>query len=135
LFLVIYGYLPPTIATTAYQVFTEACAPAPSYWLITLLVTVAALTPAFIYKAFQTTFFPNDDQIIQELSLLKKDRDWNWLARALANTTLRVTVGITARFRQRKHKTWAKKPNLSTEGIPGTSGKASSSLTTTLLEP
>lgn len=107
IFLIIYGFFPVTISTTAYKIFIEACAPSPSYWLIVLLASTAALLPSFVYKAFQNTFDPIDDQIIQEFSHEKKDRDWNWLTRVMENTTFRVRVGLTARAHekdQQQHK-------------------------------
>lgn len=64
-FLVIYGYLPPTTTTTAYMVFFEACAPSPFYWLLTLLVVLSTLLPYFSYRAFQTRFRPMVHDIIQ----------------------------------------------------------------------
>ncbi|KAH7331067.1 hypothetical protein KP509_20G014000 [Ceratopteris richardii] len=107
LFLIIYGYIPPTISTTAYRVFIEACAPSPSYWLTILLASGAALLPSFAYISFQSTFFPIDDQIIQEFSHLQKDKDQPWLEKVMQNKTFRVTIGITARLR---HLGRSKKP-------------------------
>nr|POE83135.1 putative phospholipid-transporting atpase 9 [Quercus suber] len=40
IFLLAYGAMNPNISTTAYKVFIEACAPAPSYWLLTLFVVL-----------------------------------------------------------------------------------------------
>ncbi|KAL4653452.1 hypothetical protein ACB092_01G304400 [Castanea dentata] len=57
-FLVIYGYLPPKMSTTAYRVFLEACAPSVLYWLVTLLVVICTLLPYFSFRAFQTRFYP-----------------------------------------------------------------------------
>lgn len=106
LFLVVYGYIPPAISTTAYHVFVEACAPAPSYWLTVLLVTGAALIPSFVFTSFQNKFCPTDDQIIQEFSYLEKHKDQTWLQRAMRNKTYRVPIGLTAR---RKHQQRGKK--------------------------
>lgn len=64
-FLLIYGALPPKISTTAHQVFVEACAPSPFYWLGTLLVVVSCLVPYFLYRAFQTEFKPMIHDVIQ----------------------------------------------------------------------
>ncbi|KAK2993091.1 hypothetical protein RJ640_024328 [Escallonia rubra] len=64
-FLVIYGALPPKVSTTAYQVFVEACAPSPFYWLATLLVVVSMLLPYFAYRSFQTRFKPMYHDVIQ----------------------------------------------------------------------
>ncbi|XP_010502792.1 PREDICTED: probable phospholipid-transporting ATPase 8 [Camelina sativa] len=66
LFLVIYGSLPPTFSTTAYQVFVETSAPSPICWLTLFLVTFAALLPYFTYRAFQIKFRPMYHDIIVE---------------------------------------------------------------------
>ncbi|XP_030953945.1 probable phospholipid-transporting ATPase 8 [Quercus lobata] len=64
-FLVIYGYLPPELSTTAYRVFVEACAPSVLYWLITLLAVICTLLPNFTFRAFQTRFRPMYHDMIQ----------------------------------------------------------------------
>lgn len=76
IFLLTYGYISPTISTTAYMVFLEATTPSLLYWLSTLLVVVSTLLPYFSYKAFQTRVqpMPHDHiQIIQrECSEIEK---------------------------------------------------------------
>lgn len=66
LFLVIYGSLPPTFATTAFQVFVETSAPSPVCWLALVLVVFSALLPFFSYRAFQIKFRPMYHDIIVE---------------------------------------------------------------------
>ncbi|CAL9248344.1 unnamed protein product [Arabidopsis halleri] len=66
LFLVIYGSLPPTFSTTAFQVFVETSAPSPICWLILFLVVFSALLPYFTYRAFQIKFRPMYHDIIVE---------------------------------------------------------------------
>jgi len=58
IFMVIYGFLPPGVSTTAHMVFLEACAPSILYWLVTLLVVISTLLPYFSYRAFQSRFLP-----------------------------------------------------------------------------
>lgn len=65
IFLVIYGFFPPTISTTAYRVFLEACVSSPLYWLSSLCIVVAALLPYFSYLTFQTVFSPKCHHSIQ----------------------------------------------------------------------
>ncbi|KAK4798453.1 hypothetical protein SAY86_030779 [Trapa natans] len=65
LFLVVYGFLKPTLSTTAYMDFVEPCAPSLLYWLSTLLVVVSSLLPYFSYRTFQTRFQPMPHDIIQ----------------------------------------------------------------------
>ncbi|CAK9154288.1 unnamed protein product [Ilex paraguariensis] len=75
LFLIVYGSLPPTISTTAYQVLVDACAPSPFYWLATLMVVVSTLLPYFSYRAFQTRFRPMYHDIIQMKRLESSDSE------------------------------------------------------------
>lgn len=56
LFLLAYGAIDANISTSAYKVFVEACAPSPSFWAVTLLITVFALLPYFIYAALSIEF-------------------------------------------------------------------------------
>lgn len=65
LFLLAYGAISPTASTTAYKIFIEALAPAPSYWLVTLFVVIATLIPYFSYSAIQMRFFPMYHETIQ----------------------------------------------------------------------
>ncbi|KAK6928340.1 P-type ATPase, C-terminal [Dillenia turbinata] len=66
IFLLVYGYLSPTVSTTAYMVLTEACSPSPLFWLMTPVVVVSTLLPYIIYRAFQTQFWPMYHDIIQQ---------------------------------------------------------------------
>lgn len=66
LFLVIYGSLPSTFSTTAFQVFVETSAPSPICWLTLVLVVFSALLPYFSYRAFQIKFRPMYHDIIVE---------------------------------------------------------------------
>nr|POE89624.1 putative phospholipid-transporting atpase 8 [Quercus suber] len=65
IFLVIYGYLPPEMSTTAYRAFVEECAPSVLYWLVTLLAVICTLLPYFSFRAFQTRFKPMYHDTIQ----------------------------------------------------------------------
>ena len=100
LFLVLYGYIPPTISTTAYKVLIEACGPAPSFWLILLLVTIAALVPSFLFKSIQQAFCPRDDQIILEWFCLQKKKDSECLRRVPDNKDSPGHVGNSDNVRK-----------------------------------
>uniref|UniRef100_A0A2P2JDC4 Phospholipid-transporting ATPase n=1 Tax=Rhizophora mucronata TaxID=61149 RepID=A0A2P2JDC4_RHIMU len=65
IFLVIFGFLPPNVSTTAYRVLVEACAPSAFHWLVILLVVISSLLPYFSYRAFQSRFRPMYHDIIQ----------------------------------------------------------------------
>ncbi|KAF8037557.1 hypothetical protein BT93_B0439 [Corymbia citriodora subsp. variegata] len=79
IFMLIYGYISPTISTTAYMVFLEAATPSLLYWLSTLLVVVSTLLPYFSYRAFQTWLqpMPHDriQSIQQECSEIETSKD------------------------------------------------------------
>lgn len=70
IFLVIYGALPSGFSTTAYALFLECLAPAPSFWLATLFGTIAALIPYYTYASIQTRFFP----MYHELIIWKREK-------------------------------------------------------------
>ncbi|XVE67923.1 hypothetical protein DITRI_Ditri09bG0026700 [Diplodiscus trichospermus] len=65
IFLAVYGSIPPTLSTTAYKVFVEACAPSILYWLTTVLVIIATLLPLFTVRAFRVRFWPMEHDRIQ----------------------------------------------------------------------
>lgn len=66
-FLPVYGAITPSFSTTYYMVFVEALAGAPSYWVVTLLVSAAALVPFFTYAVVKSWFFPDYHNRIQWL--------------------------------------------------------------------
>jgi len=67
-FLAAYGAITPYFSTTYYMVFAGALAGAPSYWVVTLLVSIAALVPYFTYSVAKSWFFPDYHNQIQWLS-------------------------------------------------------------------
>ncbi|KAK8465883.1 hypothetical protein PHAVU_009G201600 [Phaseolus vulgaris] len=98
IFLIVYGTMDPTVSTTAYKVFIEACAPAPSYWLLTLLVLVASLLPYFAYASIQMRFFPMFHQMIQWIRNDKQTTDPEYVHVVRQRSIRHTTVGFTARF-------------------------------------
>nr|GMD25496.1 putative phospholipid-transporting ATPase 9 [Ipomoea batatas] len=97
IYLLIYGALPTTFSTTAYQVFVEALAPAPMYWLVTLFVVLAALIPYFAYNAVQIQFFPMYHGMIQWLRYEGKTEDPEYCNMVRQRSIRPTTVGFTAR--------------------------------------
>jgi hypothetical protein len=98
IFLMVYGAMDPYLSTTAYKVFVEACAPAPSYWLITLLVLLSSLIPYFIYSAIQMRFFPLYHQIIHWLRNDGQTEDPEYCNMVRQRSLRPTTVGYTARY-------------------------------------
>jgi len=66
-FLLAYGAITPSFSTTFFMVFSEALGGAPAYWVVTLLVSVAALIPFFTLSVVKTWFFPDYHNKIQWL--------------------------------------------------------------------
>ncbi|XWS51296.1 hypothetical protein CRYUN_Cryun12cG0164700 [Craigia yunnanensis] len=105
IFLMAYGALNPDISTTAYQVFIEACAPAGSYWLLTLLVLISSLLPYFAYSAIQMRFFPFYHQMIQWIRSDGQSDDPEYCHMVRQRSLRPTTVGYTARFEAKSKST------------------------------
>ncbi|KAF7806313.1 putative phospholipid-transporting ATPase 9 [Senna tora] len=102
IFLLAYGAMNPLISTTAYKVFIEACAPAPSYWLVTLLVLVASLIPYFTFASIKMRFFPTYHQMIQWIRRDGQAEDPEYCNVVRQRSIRHTTVGYTARFEASK---------------------------------
>ncbi|XP_059453929.1 putative phospholipid-transporting ATPase 9 [Corylus avellana] len=98
IFLLAYGAMDPSISTTAYKVFIEACAPAPFYWLLTLFVLIASLIPYFTYATIQLRFFPMYHQMIQWIRTDGQSDDLEYCDMVRQRSLRPQTVGYTARF-------------------------------------
>ncbi|KAG2267989.1 hypothetical protein Bca52824_062544 [Brassica carinata] len=97
IFLMIYGAITPTFSTDAYKVFLEALAPAPSYWLTTLLVMIFALVPYFVFKSVQMRYFPGYHQMIQWIRHEGQSNDPEFVEMVRQRSIRTTTVGSTAR--------------------------------------
>ncbi|KAJ7956556.1 Phospholipid-transporting ATPase [Quillaja saponaria] len=102
LFLLAYGAIDPYISTTAYKVFIEACAPAPSYWIITIFVLISSLLPYFTYAAIQMRFFPMFHQMIEWIRTDRQTDDPEYCDMVRQRSIRSTTVGYTARFEASK---------------------------------
>lgn len=98
IFLVIYGAMPTTLSTNAYQVFVEALVPSALYWLVTLLVVVSALAPYFTYEAIQFRFFPMYHGMIQWIRYEGNSNDPEFCNDVRQRSIRLTTVGFTARL-------------------------------------
>lgn len=109
IFLLAYGALTPSFSTNAYKVFIEALAPAPFYWIITLLVAFTALIPYFSYTALRMRFFPMYHGMIQWIRYEGKSNDVEYCnmvrQRSLRPTTVGFTARIAAKTRRVKDRT------------------------------
>lgn len=96
-FLLIYGSMSPDFSTTAFRLFSEALAPSPSYWLVTLFVSLAALLPYFSYAALQMRFFPMYHGMIQWIRHDGRASDPEYCDMLRQSSIRTTTVGFTAR--------------------------------------
>ncbi|CAL5186760.1 unnamed protein product [Lathyrus oleraceus] len=102
IFLLTYGTINPSLSTTAYKVLIEACAPAPSYWLITLLVLVASLLPYLVYASIQMRFFPMFHQMIKWMCNEGHATGPEYVDIVRQRSIRHATVGLMARFKASK---------------------------------
>lgn len=98
IFLLAYGAITPTISTIAYQLFKEALAPAPSFWITTLSVVICTLVPYFIFDAIQMRFFPMYHNMIQWIRFDGTQDDPEYCQMVRMNSVRATTVGVSARF-------------------------------------
>lgn len=98
LFLLVYGALPPKLSTTAYKVFVEALAPAPSFWLVTIFVAISALIPYFSYSAIRMRFYPMYHGMIQWIRHEGRTDDMEYCDMLRQRSLQPTTVGHTARL-------------------------------------
>ncbi|KAI3763388.1 hypothetical protein L1987_53845 [Smallanthus sonchifolius] len=97
-FLILYGMMPPELSGNAYKIFVEALAPAPIFWLSTLLVTVACNLPYLAHISFQRSFNPMDHHVIQEIKYYKKDvEDRHMWTRERSRARQETKIGFSAR--------------------------------------
>ncbi|KAL8098792.1 hypothetical protein AgCh_031494 [Apium graveolens] len=97
------------ISGNVFKIFVEVLAPAPLYWITTLLVTVTCNLPYFALIYFQREFRPMDHQVIQEMKYYKKDEedDIMWTeerSKARQETKIGFTARVDATIRQLKER-------------------------------
>ncbi|KAH7307649.1 hypothetical protein KP509_22G070700 [Ceratopteris richardii] len=105
IFIIVFGFMSPSVSTTAYRVFTEALAPSPRFWIAVLLVTVASMAPYFTFIVFQRRLAPKDHHILQELMYLNKhatDTEMWFMERkkAVEKAAFGFTARVDARVRE-----------------------------------
>lgn len=98
IFLFFYGMLSPIISGNAFRILIEALAPAPLYWITTLLVTATCNLPYFAHLSFQRAFHPMDHHVIQEIKYYKKDEEDRIMwTRERSKARQETKIGFTAR--------------------------------------
>lgn len=106
IFLLIYGSITPTASTDAYQIFVEALAPAPSYWLLVLFVVISTAVPYFSASAIQMQFFPMYHQMIQWMNYEGQSNDPEYCDMVRQRSLRPTSVGFTARRAARTSRAW-----------------------------
>lgn len=101
IFLLAYGAIPPNLSTNAYKIFVEAVAPAPFFWIITLLASITALIPYFSYSALQQRFFPMYHEMVQWIRREGRSNDPEFCDMVRQRSLRPTTVGFTARVAAR----------------------------------
>uniref|UniRef100_A0A2P2IYK8 Phospholipid-transporting ATPase n=1 Tax=Rhizophora mucronata TaxID=61149 RepID=A0A2P2IYK8_RHIMU len=92
-----YGAMSSTFSTNAYQILIEALAPAPSFWLITLVAVFSALVPYFSFSAIQMRFFPMYHQTLRWMQHEGRSEDPEYCNMVRQRSLRPTTVGFTAR--------------------------------------
>ncbi|CAM9001167.1 unnamed protein product [Rhodiola kirilowii] len=105
IFLLAYGAITPSFSTTAYQVFVETLAPSPSFWVITIFVSLATIMPYFSFAAIQMRFFPMYHEMIQWIRREDGqpiDPEFSEMVRqqSLRSTTVGLSARIVAKSRR-----------------------------------
>ncbi|KAG2289820.1 hypothetical protein Bca52824_049424 [Brassica carinata] len=137
IFLALFGMLPPKISGNIFHMLLEALAPAPIFWLTTLLVIAATTLPCLAHISFQRSLNPLDHHIIQEIKHFKIDvqdeRMWTReRSKARQKTKIGFIARVDAKIRQLRGRLQKKHLILSVvRGMSGTSASASSETTTT----
>lgn len=104
LFLLVFGILSPSISSTAYKLFIEALAPAPTFWIVTLFVVISTLIPFYAYTAIQMRFFPMYHGMIQWLRHEGQTDDPEYCNVVRQRSLRPQTVGVSARRVARTHR-------------------------------
>ncbi|KAJ6853826.1 putative phospholipid-transporting ATPase 4 [Iris pallida] len=98
LFLLAYGMSSPLISGNAFQILIEALAPAPIYWVATLLVTVSCNIPYLAHISYQRLCNPMDHHVIQEIKYYRKDvEDQHMWKRERSKARQETKIGFSAR--------------------------------------
>uniref|UniRef100_M4E767 ethanolamine-phosphate cytidylyltransferase n=1 Tax=Brassica campestris TaxID=3711 RepID=M4E767_BRACM len=137
IFLALFGMLPPKISGNILHMLLEALAPAPIFWLTTLLVIATTTLPYLAHISFQRSLNPLDHHIIQEIKHFKIDvqdeRMWTReRSKARQKTKIGFIARVDAKIRQLRGRLQKKHLILSVvRGMSGMSASASSETTTT----
>jgi phospholipid-translocating ATPase len=121
IFLLAYGAIDSSLSTTAYKVFIEACAPSLSYWIVTLLVLIAALLPYFLFSTIQLRFFPVYHQMIQWIRKDGQANDPEFCDMVRQRSIRHTTVGFTARLEASRRFEASRRSEISLVPIDGKS--------------
>ncbi|KAF3552269.1 hypothetical protein DY000_02010570 [Brassica cretica] len=98
IFLALYGMLPPKLSGNIFHMLIEVLAPAPIFWLTTLLVIAATTLPYLFHISYQRSVNPLDHHIIQEIKHFRIDlEDERMWKREKSKAREKTKIGFTAR--------------------------------------
>ncbi|KAL2462555.1 putative phospholipid-transporting ATPase 4 [Forsythia ovata] len=122
IFLLVYGSISPVFSEYAFKILIEVLAPAPIYWITTLLVTVACILPYLAHISFRRSFNPMDHHIIREIKYYKKDVEDQHMwsrerSKARQKTKIGFTVRVDAKIRQLRGRLQKKYSSLATHNV------------------
>lgn len=112
----------PSTSGYAHHILVEALAPAPMFWLATIVVTVACNLLYFTYVAYQRCFKPMDHHVIQEIKYYKKDVEDRHMwtrerSKARQETKIGFTARVEAKMRQLKVRLHRKTSSLALQNV------------------
>lgn len=121
-FLLLFGMTSPSTSGYAHHILVEALAPAPMFWLATIVVTVACNLLYFTYVAYQRCFKPMDHHVIQEIKYYKKDVEDRHMwtrerSKARQETKIGFTARVEAKMRQLKVRLHRKTSSLALQNV------------------
>jgi phospholipid-translocating ATPase len=136
IFLALFGMLPPKVSGNIFHMLSETLAPAPIFWLTSLLVIAATTLPYLAYISFQRSLNPLDHHIIQEIKHFRIDvqDECMWTrerSKAREKTKIGVTARVDAKIRQLRGRLQRKHSILSVmSGLSGVSASTDTTSTT-----
>jgi len=97
-FLALYGMLPVKLSGNIFHMLVEILAPAPIFWLTSLLVIAATTLPYLFHISYQRSVNPLDHHIIQEIKHFRIDvEDERMWKREKSKAREKTKIGFTAR--------------------------------------
>lgn len=98
IFLLVYGAMTPKVSATAFMVFIEDLANAPSYWIVTLFVVISTLIPYITFTAVRVRFFPMYHERIQWIRFNDRAAESEYSCEVRQRSERLIMAGVSARL-------------------------------------